>query len=142
MLTDDSSEEKIKSRPRKNRFLQSLEHKKAVNSAYFSHVDGTRLLTTDQHSELRIYKGPFWDLERVLPHPHRQFQHLTPIKATWHPLVDLVVAGRYPDPNFPGFIEGKKYNFLEIRGFLCLMELFKFTRIHLVKGHIFVIFPY
>jgi len=108
MLTDDSSEEKIKSRPRKNRFLQSLEHKKAVNSAYFSHVDGTRLLTTDQHSELRIYKGPFWDLERVLPHPHRQFQHLTPIKATWHPLVDLVVAGRYPDPNFPGFIEGER----------------------------------
>ena len=68
---------------------------------------------------MRIYKGPFWDLERVLPHPHRQFQHLTPIKATWHPLVDLVVAGRYPDPNFPGFIEGKKYIFfLEIRGFL------------------------
>jgi len=42
---------------RKENFLQSLEHDRAVNSAYFSHVDGTRLLTTDQHSQLRVYKG-------------------------------------------------------------------------------------
>ena len=35
--------------PRKDRFLQNLVHDKAVNSAYFSRVDGTRLLTTDQH---------------------------------------------------------------------------------------------
>ena len=33
---------------RKNRWLQSLDHDKPVNSAYFSPVDGTRLLTTDQ----------------------------------------------------------------------------------------------
>jgi len=51
--------------------------------------------------------GPFWSLERILPHPHRQFQHLTPIRATWHPLVDLVVAGRYPDENFPGYVSGE-----------------------------------
>ena len=43
--------------PRKERCLQTLEHDKPVNSAYFSHVDGTRLLTTDQHSQLRVYKG-------------------------------------------------------------------------------------
>ena len=42
---------------RKERCLQTLEHDKPVNSAYFSHVDGTRLLTTDQHSQLRVYKG-------------------------------------------------------------------------------------
>ena len=46
-------------------------------------------------------------MERILPHPHRQFQHLTPIRATWHPLVDLVVAGRYPDENFPGNVPGE-----------------------------------
>jgi len=92
---------------RKERCLQTLEHDKPVNSAYFSHVDGTRLLTTDQHSQLRVYKGPFWSLERILPHPHRQFQHLTPIRATWHPLVDLIVAGRYPDENFPGYVAGE-----------------------------------
>ena len=45
MLTDGDDDKK----PRKDRFLQSLGHDKAVNSAYFSHVDGTRLLTTDQH---------------------------------------------------------------------------------------------
>ena len=33
---------------RKNRWLQSLDHDKPVNSAYFSPLDGTRLLTTDQ----------------------------------------------------------------------------------------------
>ena len=61
--------------------LTSLEHVKPVNSAYFSRVDGTRLLTTDQHSQLRVYRSPHWDLDRILPHPHRQFQHLTPIKV-------------------------------------------------------------
>ena len=102
-LTDATDD----TQPRKDRFLQSLEHEKPVNAAYFSHVDGTRLLTTDQHSQIRVYRGPFWDLERILPHPHRQFQHLTPIKATWHPLVDLVVAGRYPDEKFPGYVAGE-----------------------------------
>ena len=43
--------------PRKERCLQTLEHDKPVNSAYFSQVDGTRLLTTDQKSQLRVYKG-------------------------------------------------------------------------------------
>ena len=56
---------------------------------------------------MRVYKGPFWDLERIIAHPHRQFQHLTPIKATWHPLVDLVIAGRYPDEKFPGYVQGE-----------------------------------
>ena len=50
MLTDGDDDKK----PRKDRFLQSLVHDKAVNSAYFSHVDGTRLLTTDQHRYVHI----------------------------------------------------------------------------------------
>ena len=37
----------------------------------------------------------------------RQFQHLTPIKACWHPLADIVLAGRYPDPKLPGYTEGE-----------------------------------
>lgn len=102
-LTDDVSSDLS----RKQRCLQTLDHDKPVNSAYFSNVNGTRLLTTDQHSQLRVYKGPFWDLERILPHPHRQFQHLTPIRATWHPLVDLIIAGRYPDEKFPGYVPGE-----------------------------------
>ena len=36
--------------------LCDLAHDHPVNSAYFSRVDGARLLTTDQHSQLRVYK--------------------------------------------------------------------------------------
>ncbi|XP_054720717.1 DNA damage-binding protein 2-like, partial [Uloborus diversus] len=75
-------------------------HLKGVNSAYFSPSNGCSLLTTDQHSELRVYSCENWKKFKVIPHPHRQFQHLTPVKATWFPLADIVVAGRYPDDNF------------------------------------------
>ena len=88
--------------------LAELHHDKAVNSAYFSPQSGDKLLTTDQHSQLRIYQAPDFSLVRTIPHPHRQFQHLTPIKACWHPLADIVFAGRYPDPKFPGYEEGER----------------------------------
>ena len=29
------------------------------------------------------------------------------MQACWHPLTDVVLAGRYPDPNFPGYKEGE-----------------------------------
>lgn len=29
------------------------------------------------------------------------------MQATWHPLRDLIVVGRYPDPSFPGTEEGE-----------------------------------
>ncbi|XP_059153202.1 DNA damage-binding protein 2-like isoform X2 [Physella acuta] len=77
--------------------LDSLKHDKGINSAYFSLTDGTRLLTTDQGDELRVYRAPFWHLETTIKHPHRFFQHLTPIKACWHPLADVIVCGRFPD---------------------------------------------
>jgi len=88
--------------------LATLKHDKAVNSAFFSPVHGDKLLTTDQHSQLRVYQGPWFDRGVTIPHPHRQFQHLTPIKAVWHPLADIPVAGRYPDPAFPGYEKGEK----------------------------------
>ncbi|XP_064642656.1 DNA damage-binding protein 2-like isoform X2 [Lineus longissimus] len=83
--------------------LETLKHEKPVNSAYFSPSDGCRLLTTDQRNELRVYRAPFWQLETMILHPHRFFQHMTPIKANWHPHQDLIVVGRYPDPKFPGY---------------------------------------
>jgi len=91
----------------KNSALNVLPHDKAVNSAYFSPVSGDKLLTTDQHSQLRVYEAPNFTLKKTIPHPHRQFQHLTPIKACWHPLADIPFAGRYPDPQFPGYSEGE-----------------------------------
>ncbi|XP_072615030.1 DNA damage-binding protein 2 isoform X6 [Vulpes vulpes] len=84
----------------KSSFLHSLPHSHPVNAACFS-PDGAQLLTTDQKSELRVYSASQWDYPpSLIPHPHRHFQHLTPIKATWHPRYNLIVVGRYPDPNF------------------------------------------
>ncbi|PIO41147.1 hypothetical protein AB205_0020000 [Aquarana catesbeiana] len=88
----------------KSSCLYTLPHTRGVNSAYFSPCDGAKLLTTDQHSEIRVYSASDWSKpQRIIPHPHRQFQHLTAIKASWHPRYDLIVAGRYPDPQFPGY---------------------------------------
>ncbi|XP_050024696.2 DNA damage-binding protein 2-like [Dermacentor andersoni] len=83
-----------------NDFLIALPHTQGVNSAYVSPSDRSSLLTTDQKNELRVYRGPAWQEPLVIPHPHRQFQHLTPIQASWHPLENLIVVGRYPDKNF------------------------------------------
>ncbi|XP_073397723.1 DNA damage-binding protein 2 isoform X2 [Dendrobates tinctorius] len=88
----------------KSSCLYTMPHTRGVNSAYFSPWDGAKLLTTDQHSEIRVYSAIDWSQpQRIIPHPHRQFQHLTAIKAAWHPRYDLIVAGRYPDPQFPGY---------------------------------------
>ncbi|XP_023695589.1 DNA damage-binding protein 2 [Paramormyrops kingsleyae] len=82
----------------KSSFLYNMPHNKAVNSACFNPSDGSKLLTTDQYDQIRVYDSCNWsEPQTVITHPHRQFQHLTPIKATWHPLYDLIVAGRYPD---------------------------------------------
>ncbi|XP_053283812.1 DNA damage-binding protein 2 isoform X2 [Pleuronectes platessa] len=79
-------------------FLHVLPHEKAVNSASFNPFDCSKLLTTDQYDEIRVYSSSDWSTpQHIIQHPHRQFQHLTPVKATWHPVYDLIVAGRYPD---------------------------------------------
>ncbi|XP_056621464.1 DNA damage-binding protein 2 [Triplophysa dalaica] len=83
----------------KSSYLTKMSHEKPVNSvAYFNPTDSTKLLTTDQMNQIRIYCSYDWSKpDQIIKHPHRQFQHLTPIKATWHPMYDIIVAGRYPD---------------------------------------------
>uniref|UniRef100_A0A673N2A9 DNA damage-binding protein 2 n=2 Tax=Sinocyclocheilus rhinocerous TaxID=307959 RepID=A0A673N2A9_9TELE len=82
----------------KSSYIAELPHEKPVNSVYFNPTDSTKLLTTDQRNQLRVYCSYDWSKPyQIIIHPHRQFQHLTPIKATWHPMYDLIVAGRYPD---------------------------------------------
>ncbi|KAI2653547.1 DNA damage-binding protein 2 [Labeo rohita] len=82
----------------KSSYIAELPHEKPVNSAYFNPTDSTKLLTTDQRNQIRVYCSYDWSKPyQIIIHPHRQFQHLTPIKATWHPMYDLIVAGRYPD---------------------------------------------
>ncbi|XP_061630546.1 DNA damage-binding protein 2 [Phyllopteryx taeniolatus] len=82
----------------KKSFLYDMPHEKAVNSAYFHPLDSSKLLTTDQYDQIRVYSSSDWSKpQHIIRHPHRQFQHITSIKATWHPVYDLIVAGRYPD---------------------------------------------
>ena len=79
--------------------ISSLMHEAPVNAATFDPQFGSRLLTTAQNSELRTYdSGRAWAAPTVIiPHPHRHFQHMTDIAATWHPIHrDLCVVGRYP----------------------------------------------
>ncbi|XP_032380577.1 DNA damage-binding protein 2 isoform X1 [Etheostoma spectabile] len=82
----------------KKSFLIEMPHESAVNSAYFNPLDCSKLLTTDQCDQIRVYSSSDWSKpQHIIQHPHRHFQHLTSIKATWHPFYDLIVAGRYPD---------------------------------------------
>lgn len=79
--------------------ISSLVHGAPVNSALFDPHFGSRLLTTAQNSELRVYDAcSNWETPTaVISHPHRHFQHMTDIIAMWHPIHDgLCVVGRYP----------------------------------------------
>lgn len=79
--------------------LSCAQHNGLVSSAYFDPIHGSRLLTTSQNGELRVYDShDLWrDPTHVVMHAHRNFQHMTDIKATWHPLhEDMCVVGRYP----------------------------------------------
>ena len=76
-----------------------MQHGGPVTSCYFDPIHGNRLLTTAQNEEIRVYdSNNAWEEPTVVvSHPHRHFQHMTDIKATWHPLyADLCVVGRYP----------------------------------------------
>lgn len=84
--------------------LSTAEHMGLVSSAYFDPICGTRLLTTSQNGEIRVYEShDLWQQPvKIISHDHRNFQHMTDIKATWHPLYnDLCVVGRYPKKGDP-----------------------------------------
>ncbi|KAJ3280481.1 DNA damage-binding protein 2, partial [Borealophlyctis nickersoniae] len=82
--------------------LKVLEHDGVITSATFSPFPPYTLLTTAQNSENRLYdiSLPTTHLTATttLPHPHRPFQHITPITASWSPVIPgLFVIGRYPE---------------------------------------------
>eukprot|EP00741_Cyanophora_paradoxa_P018197 tig00021038_g17570.t1 len=86
-----------------------LPHEACINSAFFSPLSGTKLLTTPQNDELRIYdlSGDL-DAPLVVPHPHRHFQHLTKIRAIWHPLDEgTALVGRYDDTRSIDVLEAR-----------------------------------
>jgi DNA damage-binding protein 2 len=70
--------------------LCSLEHKRVVNSAYFSPITGNKILTTSQDNRLRIWDSIFGNMaspSREIVHSHDFNRHLTPFKAEWDPKV-------------------------------------------------------
>lgn len=81
--------------------LANLEHRRVVNSAYFSPFSGTKILTTSQDNRLRIWDSILRDLDspsREIVHSHDFNRHLTPFRAEWDPKVikpDTVIVLRY-----------------------------------------------
>ncbi|CAG7787056.1 unnamed protein product [Allacma fusca] len=73
---------------------------KGANIASFN-MDGSRLLVNDQKDQIKVYQGPVWTDVLTINHPHRQFQHLTAIEASWHPFDDIIIIGRYPKAENP-----------------------------------------
>ncbi|XP_010541451.1 PREDICTED: protein DAMAGED DNA-BINDING 2 [Tarenaya hassleriana] len=88
--------------------LHELAHRRVVNSAYFSRVSGTKILTTSQDNRIRVWDSIFGNLDlpsREIVHSHDFNRHLTPFKAEWDPKdpsESLVVIGRYISENYNG----------------------------------------
>lgn len=62
-------------------------------TAYFNPVDCSKLLTTDQYDQIRVYSSSDWSKpQHIIRHPHRQFQHLTPIKVGSSALVETLLT--------------------------------------------------
>ncbi|GLT81707.1 hypothetical protein SLE2022_001430 [Rubroshorea leprosula] len=88
--------------------LYNLEHRRVVNSAYFSPLSGSKILTTSQDNRLRVWDSIFGNLEspsREIVHSHDFNRHLTPFRAEWDPKdssESLAVVGRYISENYHG----------------------------------------
>ncbi|KAG4954969.1 hypothetical protein JHK87_040563 [Glycine soja] len=88
--------------------LYDLKHTRVVNSAYFSPISGTKILTTSQDNRLRVWDSIFGNMDspsREIVHSHDFNRHLTPFKAEWDPKdpsESLAVVGRYISENYNG----------------------------------------
>ncbi|WCJ29209.1 damaged DNA binding 2 [Euphorbia peplus] len=88
--------------------LYTLGHKRVVNSAYFSPLSGSKILTTSQDNRIRVWDSIFGNLDspsREIVHSHDFNRHLTPFRAEWDPRdpsESLAVIGRYISENFNG----------------------------------------
>jgi hypothetical protein len=72
--------------------LSTLQHDGNITCANFCPLTGARLLTTTQNEELRMYDlmgAACTEPAVIVKHPHRFYQHITVIKAAWHPVVEV-----------------------------------------------------
>lgn len=70
--------------------LYDLAHKRVVNSAYFSPLSGSKILTTSQDNRIRVWDSIFGCLDspsREIVHSHDFNRHLTAFRAEWDPKV-------------------------------------------------------
>ncbi|XP_072996150.1 DNA damage-binding protein 2 isoform X1 [Typha latifolia] len=88
--------------------LASLAHGRVVNSAYFSPITGSKILTTSQDNRIRLWDSIFGNLDspsREIVHSHDFNRHLTPFRAEWDPKdhsESVAVIGRYISENYNG----------------------------------------
>ncbi|CAI5987279.1 unnamed protein product [Closterium sp. NIES-64] len=88
--------------------VASMQHPRVVNSAYFSPITGTRILSTCQDNRLRVWDSVFCDLQHpssTIVHSHDFNRYLSPFKAHWDPKDDaerVVVCGRYISDDYNG----------------------------------------
>ncbi|CAI5502681.1 unnamed protein product [Closterium sp. Naga37s-1] len=88
--------------------IASMQHPRVVNSAYFSPITGTRILSTCQDNRLRVWDSVFCDLQHpssTIVHSHDFNRYLSPFKAHWDPKDDaerVVVCGRYISDDYNG----------------------------------------
>ncbi|KAK9057566.1 hypothetical protein SSX86_022402 [Deinandra increscens subsp. villosa] len=88
--------------------LHALPHKRVVNSAYFSPLSGSKIVTTSIDNRIRVWDSIFGNLDtpsREIVHSHDFNRHLTPFRAEWDPKdssESLVVVGRYISENYNG----------------------------------------
>ena len=95
---------------KKNAAVAVLSHPRVVNSAYWSPVSGTKILTTCIDNRLRVWDNLHGDLaapSREIVHSHDFGRYLSPFRAVWDPkdtLERIAVCGRYiSEPfRFPG----------------------------------------
>ncbi|XP_024975547.1 protein DAMAGED DNA-BINDING 2 [Cynara cardunculus var. scolymus] len=89
-------------------FLHGLPHTRVVNSAYFSPLSGSKIVTTSIDNRIRVWDSIFGNLDapsREIVHSHDFNRHLTPFRAEWDPKdpsESLVVVGRYISENYNG----------------------------------------
>lgn len=70
--------------------LHELPHKRVVNSAYFSPLSGSKIITTSIDNRIRVWDSIFGNLgnpSREIVHSHDFNRHLTPFRAEWDPKV-------------------------------------------------------
>ncbi|KAL5984456.1 DNA damage-binding protein 2 [Asimina triloba] len=88
--------------------LCDMRHRRVVNSAYFSPLTGSKILTTSQDNRIGVWDSIYGDLEspsREIVHSHDFNRHLTCFRAEWDPKdpsESLAVIGRYISENYNG----------------------------------------